>query len=107
MSGYYSISHFGSCVLIACSVSEIGYTMITESVIMAGTQPRIPKQFLDVPSQRLYYLSFSLLCQAIKLFNLLVPLHLLSLRILLLTPANSFYSTSSTASSSHNSISPV
>jgi nucleoporin POM152 len=38
---------------------------------MAGTQPRIPEQFLDVPSQRLYYLSFGLLCQAIKLFDLL------------------------------------
>jgi nucleoporin POM152 len=66
-----------------------------------GTQPRIPEQFLDVPSQRLYYLSFGLLCQvcscqwrdpdsliptvqAIKLFDFLAY-HLTS------SPSTSYY----------------
>jgi hypothetical protein len=29
----------------------------------SSSQPRIPEKFLDVPTQRLYYLSFGLLCQ--------------------------------------------
>lgn len=29
----------------------------------AGPQPLIPEKYLDVPSQRLYYLSFGFLCQ--------------------------------------------
>ncbi|KAG6900529.1 hypothetical protein C0993_009482, partial [Termitomyces sp. T159_Od127] len=32
-------------------------------------QPLIPDQFLDIPSQRLYYLSLGLLCQAIKILD--------------------------------------
>ncbi|GLB35866.1 putative nucleoporin pom152 [Lyophyllum shimeji] len=32
-------------------------------------QPLIPEKYLDVPSQRLYYLSLGLLCQAIKLID--------------------------------------
>ncbi|KDQ63216.1 hypothetical protein JAAARDRAFT_119663 [Jaapia argillacea MUCL 33604] len=32
-------------------------------------QPFIPEKYLDIPSQRLYYLSLGLLCQAIKLFD--------------------------------------
>ncbi|THH13470.1 hypothetical protein EW146_g6752 [Bondarzewia mesenterica] len=34
-------------------------------------QPRIPEKYLDVPTQRLYVLSFGLLVQAIKLFDYL------------------------------------
>ncbi|KAI0784950.1 hypothetical protein C8Q75DRAFT_809502 [Abortiporus biennis] len=33
------------------------------------TQPLIPERILDVPSQRLYYLSLGLLCQAIKILD--------------------------------------
>lgn len=34
-------------------------------------QPLIPENYLDAPSQRLYYLSLGLLCQAIKLLDFL------------------------------------
>ncbi|CAL1694099.1 unnamed protein product [Somion occarium] len=34
-----------------------------------GQEPVIPETVLDVPSQRLYYLSLGLLCQAIKVFD--------------------------------------
>ncbi|KAF8078923.1 hypothetical protein FPV67DRAFT_84986 [Lyophyllum atratum] len=34
-----------------------------------GPQPLIPERYLDVPSQRLYYLSLGLLCQAIKVVD--------------------------------------
>ncbi|KIL71448.1 hypothetical protein M378DRAFT_182877 [Amanita muscaria Koide BX008] len=36
-----------------------------------STQPLIPEKYLDAPSQRLYYLSLGLLCQAIKLIDVL------------------------------------
>ncbi|KAG0707446.1 hypothetical protein DFH29DRAFT_979777 [Suillus ampliporus] len=36
-----------------------------------GVQPLIPERLLDVPSQRLYYLSLGLLLQAIKVFDVL------------------------------------
>ncbi|KAG6814139.1 hypothetical protein H0H92_002134 [Tricholoma furcatifolium] len=35
----------------------------------SGPLPWIPEKYLDIPSQRLYYLSFGLVCQAIKLFD--------------------------------------
>ncbi|KAG5722295.1 putative nucleoporin [Termitomyces sp. T112] len=35
----------------------------------SGSQPLIPDKFLDIPSQRLYYLSLGLLCQAIKIVD--------------------------------------
>ncbi|KII93596.1 hypothetical protein PLICRDRAFT_49632 [Plicaturopsis crispa FD-325 SS-3] len=34
-----------------------------------GPQPLIHEKYIDVPSQRLYYLSLGLLCQAIKIFD--------------------------------------
>ncbi|OBZ79799.1 hypothetical protein A0H81_01490 [Grifola frondosa] len=34
-----------------------------------GSGPVIPENFIDVPSQRLYYLSLGALCQAVKLFD--------------------------------------
>lgn len=37
----------------------------------SGEQPLIPERLLDVPSQRLYYLSLGLLLQAIKVFDVL------------------------------------
>ncbi|KAH7930605.1 hypothetical protein BV22DRAFT_1191200 [Leucogyrophana mollusca] len=36
-----------------------------------GTQPLIPEKFIDVPSQRLYYLSLGLLLQAVKAFDII------------------------------------
>ena len=43
---------------------------------MASTtpQPRIPERFLDVPSQRLYILSFGLLCQ-VRIHSVYVGIH--------------------------------
>ncbi|KAG6889998.1 hypothetical protein C0995_012958 [Termitomyces sp. Mi166 len=35
----------------------------------SGPQPLIPDKYLDIPSQRLYYLSLGLLCQAIKIVD--------------------------------------
>ena len=50
-----------------CSILEI--CTFDASTTMAGSrQPRIPEQFLDIPSQRLYYLSLGLLCQVQYLF---------------------------------------
>ncbi|KAG2155546.1 hypothetical protein DEU56DRAFT_767978 [Suillus clintonianus] len=42
-----------------------------EATPPSGVQPLIPERFLDVPSQRLYYLSLGLLLQAIKVFDVL------------------------------------
>ncbi|KAK2460117.1 hypothetical protein APHAL10511_007883 [Amanita phalloides] len=36
-----------------------------------ASQPLIPEKYLDAPSQRLYYLSIGLLCQAIKFLDIL------------------------------------
>jgi len=35
----------------------------------AASNPLIPEKYLDVPSQRLYYLSLGLLCQVSKLLT--------------------------------------
>ncbi|KAI0078871.1 hypothetical protein K474DRAFT_778657 [Panus rudis PR-1116 ss-1] len=41
----------------------------TKPKVADGSRPLIPENVLDVPSQRLYYLSLGLLCQAIKVFD--------------------------------------
>ncbi|KAG1754906.1 uncharacterized protein EDB91DRAFT_259356 [Suillus paluster] len=45
--------------------------MAGEAAPPPGVQPLIPERLLDVPSQRLYYLSLGLLLQAIKVFDVL------------------------------------
>ncbi|KZT30885.1 hypothetical protein NEOLEDRAFT_43466 [Neolentinus lepideus HHB14362 ss-1] len=37
----------------------------------SSAKPLIPEKYLDIPTQRLYFLSLGLLCQAIKLFDVL------------------------------------
>ncbi|OAX42996.1 hypothetical protein K503DRAFT_241063 [Rhizopogon vinicolor AM-OR11-026] len=44
--------------------------MAAKQVPSAGLQPLIPDRLLDVPSQRLYYLSLGLLLQSIKAFDI-------------------------------------
>ncbi|KAF9469848.1 hypothetical protein BDZ94DRAFT_1206742 [Collybia nuda] len=45
-----------------------------KTTLPSGPLPLIPDKYLDVPSQRLYYLSLGLLCQAIKLVDFTLSL---------------------------------
>ncbi|KAJ3563589.1 hypothetical protein NP233_g8846 [Leucocoprinus birnbaumii] len=45
------------------------------AVVQPKDKPLIPENYLDVPSQRLYYLSLGALCQSIKLFEFIWPLN--------------------------------
>ncbi|KAF8807863.1 hypothetical protein BYT27DRAFT_7139354 [Phlegmacium glaucopus] len=44
-------------------------TAVPKSQSLPSSKPLIPEKYLDVPSQRLYYLSLGLLCQSIKILD--------------------------------------
>ncbi|KAF9454153.1 hypothetical protein P691DRAFT_798413 [Macrolepiota fuliginosa MF-IS2] len=46
-----------------------------QATLQPKAKPLIPEKYLDVPSQRLYYLSLGALCQGIKVFEFLWPLN--------------------------------